>query len=82
MSQILCSTQPVTTKEGIHALLSDKGGAEYYAQMRNLPVDQTKLLHDLDTTCKSRTRTWLDICAHCGMCADSCFFYKANNEDP
>ena len=34
MSQILCSPAPLTTKEAIHELLADKGGAEYYKQMR------------------------------------------------
>ena len=27
-------------------------------------------------------RTWLEICAHCGMCADSCFLYRINDRDP
>ena len=82
MSQILCSPAPLTTKEAIHELLADKGGAEYYKQMSQLKVNQDALAYDLQSTCKSRTRTWLNICAHCGMCADSCFFYKTNNNDP
>ncbi len=82
MCEVLCSPTPVTTKEGIHALLQDKGGAVYYQQMKIMPVDQAALALDLERTCKSRTRTWLSICAHCGMCADSCFFYKTNNNDP
>lgn len=82
MSQLLCSPPPVTSKEGIHALLQDKGGAIYYQQMREMPVNQAVLARDLEQTCKSRTRTWLAICAHCGMCAESCFFYKTNNNDP
>ena len=82
MSQLLCSPPPVTSKEGIHALLQDKGGAIYYQQMREMPVNQAVLARDLEQTCKSRTRTWLALCAHCGMCAESCFFYKTNNNDP
>ncbi len=27
-------------------------------------------------------RTWLSICASCGLCADSCLFYLAKNKDP
>ena len=27
-------------------------------------------------------KTWLEICAHCGMCADSCFLYLINDCDP
>jgi len=30
----------------------------------------------------SRFKTWLQICAHCGYCADSCFFYLAHDKDP
>ncbi|MBW1770141.1 MAG: (Fe-S)-binding protein, partial [Deltaproteobacteria bacterium] len=26
----------------------------------------------------ARFKTWLDICAHCGYCSDSCFFYTAH----
>lgn len=29
-----------------------------------------------------RTKTWLDLCAHCGPCADSCFLYSVNGRDP
>jgi ferredoxin len=45
-------------------------------------VDTKALWATLEKTCKSRLRTWLEICAHCGMCADSCYFYLANNKDP
>ena len=30
----------------------------------------------------ARFKAWLEICAHCGMCADSCFFYTAHDKDP
>jgi Fe-S oxidoreductase len=79
---IFCTKTPVTTKEGVANLLKDKGGEQYYREMESLDVDQYALWNDLKTTCKSRIRTWLDICAHCGLCADSCFLYAANNNDP
>ena len=82
MAELLCTPTPVTTKEGILDLLKDKGGAQYYSQMKEMKVDQEALARDLEQTCKSRTRTWLSICAHCAMCADSCFFYRTNNNDP
>jgi Fe-S oxidoreductase len=50
--------------------------------MKALDVDTKALWATLEKTCKSRLRTWLEICAHCGMCADSCYFYLANNKDP
>ena len=80
--QSLCNDRPVESKEGIMALLNDKGGAKYYAEMENLPVNPLKIQAMLEKTCKSRTRTWLEICARCGMCAESCFIYKANDNDP
>jgi Fe-S oxidoreductase len=79
---ILCNKQVVDTKEKLNALLADKSGKQYYQEMKALDVDTKALWATLEKTCKSRLRTWLEICAHCGMCADSCFFYLANNKDP
>jgi Fe-S oxidoreductase len=45
-------------------------------------VDTDKLAAALKNTCKSRTRTWLSMCARCGLCADSCFLYRVNDCDP
>ncbi len=78
----LCNRRPVNTVEELHALLADKSGKIYYDEMNRLDVDRAALRTTLEKTCKSRIRTWLEICAHCGMCADSCFFYLANNKDP
>jgi ferredoxin len=50
--------------------------------MKSLDVDREKLRGTLQKTFKSRLKTWLEICAHCGLCADSCFLYLANNRDP
>jgi Fe-S oxidoreductase len=30
----------------------------------------------------ARFKTWVEICTHCGMCADTCHFYLANGKDP
>ena len=30
----------------------------------------------------ARFKMWLNICAHCGLCADTCHFYTANGNDP
>jgi Fe-S oxidoreductase len=79
---ILCNRKPVNTVEELHALLADKSGKKYYEEMRQLDVDQPALWATLQKTLKSRLRTWLEICAHCGMCAESCFLYLTNNRDP
>ena len=78
----LCNKKPIQTKEQLDALLADKGGKVYYEEMNHLDVDQDKLWTTLQNTCKSRLRTWLEICSHCGLCAESCFYYLANDRDP
>lgn len=30
----------------------------------------------------ARFKMWLNICAHCGLCADTCHYYRANGNDP
>lgn len=30
----------------------------------------------------ARFKTWLQICAHCGMCSDTCHFYLSGGRDP
>jgi Fe-S oxidoreductase len=78
----LCNKQPVTTKEQLQALLADKSGKQYYAEMNELDVNRKALWATIQKSLKSRTKTWLDICSHCGLCAESCFYYLANRRDP
>ncbi len=79
---LFCNKTPVDTAEGITALLSDTSGNKYYKEMQSLDVDTDLLWSTIQKTCKSRIRTWLEICAHCGMCAESCFLYQVNGRDP
>ena len=79
---ILCNKTPCKTKDMLNALLSDKSGKQYYDEMNRLEVDKQALAATLKKTLKSRIKTWLEICAHCGLCADSCFLYLANKKDP
>ncbi|ACV68163.1 sulfate respiration complex iron-sulfur protein HmcF [Desulfohalobium retbaense] len=78
----LCNKRPIETKEELDALLSDKGGKLYYQEMEELDVDKAKLAASLEKTCNSKMRTWLNMCARCGLCAESCFLYQVNNRDP
>ncbi len=78
---IFCNKQPVETKERLHEVLGDKGGAKYYKEMESLEVDVPALKALLKTSCKSRLKTWLNGCMRCGLCADSCFLYIANDKD-
>ncbi len=77
-----CNKKPVDTAEGINELLSDTSGNDYYKEMKELEVDSDLLWKTIQNTVKSRMKTWLEICAHCGMCADSCFLYEVNGRDP
>ena len=79
---ILCNKKTVDTKEQLQALLADKSGKQYYEELGQLEVNSDTLWATIRKTCKSRLRTWLEICAHCGMCAESCFHYLANDRDP
>ena len=47
-----------------------------------VPADPDKILEILDANDGARIRTWLGICSRCGLCAESCFVYLANNRDP
>ncbi len=78
----LCNRRPINTEEELKRLLADKGGKVYYEEMKNLDVDADLLWRTIKKTFKSRMQTWLNICAHCGMCADSCFLYRIHNRDP
>jgi len=78
----LCNKRPIETDEQLKTLLADKSGKIYYEEMKHLDVDTAKLWDTIRKTMKSRLKTWLSICAHCGMCADSCFLYLINDRDP
>jgi Fe-S oxidoreductase len=78
----LCNKQTVDTKEQLEALLADKGGKQYYEEMNHLDVNNSALAATLKKVVKSRFKTWLEICSHCGLCAESCFYYLANDRDP
>ncbi|MEZ7196671.1 sulfate respiration complex iron-sulfur protein HmcF [Pseudodesulfovibrio karagichevae] len=77
-----CNKTPITTDEQLKATLGDKGGKQYYEEMNHLDVDSDKLWATIQKTMKSRTKTWLEICAHCGLCAESCFLYQVNGRVP
>jgi len=77
-----CNKKPINTPEEVNFLLSDSSGAKYYEEMKHLDVDCELLASTIEKTMKSRLKTWLEICAHCGMCADSCFLYQVNGKDP
>ena len=46
------------------------------------PVDVDQVRAILKANDGARIKTWLSICARCGLCAESCFVYAANDRDP
>jgi Fe-S oxidoreductase len=46
------------------------------------PINTKKIKQILDANNGARIKTWLSLCSRCGLCAESCFFYLANNKDP
>ena len=56
----LCNRKPINTEEELKTLLADKGGKQYYEEMKSLDVDTVALWETLQKTCKSRTMTWLE----------------------
>lgn len=79
---IFCNKKPIQNETELKALLADTRGRQYYEEMKSLDVDKDKLRTTLKNTFKSRFKTWIEMCARCGMCADSCFLYTVNNRDP
>ncbi len=51
---ILCNRNPIDTKEQLDVTLADKGGKQYYEEMKGLGVDVEKLQKSLQDTCKAR----------------------------
>jgi len=78
----LCNRTPINTEEHLNEVLGDTSGKVYYKEMEELDVDVEKLQGSLKATLKSRLKTWLEMCAHCGLCADACFLYECNDKDP
>ena len=46
------------------------------------PVNTQVIKERLDAAKGARMKMWLEMCAHCGLCAESCFFYQAHDKDP
>jgi Fe-S oxidoreductase len=45
-------------------------------------VDPEKIMEFLGPRMSARFKMWLNICAKCGLCADTCHYYHAHDKDP
>lgn len=59
--------------------VSDKESERRHPEIR---LNTKKIREMLDANNGARIRTWLNICASCGLCAESCFVYLGNDRNP
>lgn len=45
-------------------------------------INPEEIMHFLKPKIGARFKMWLNICAHCGLCANTCHYYNANDKDP
>jgi Fe-S oxidoreductase len=45
-------------------------------------INPKEIMGFLKPRINARFKTWLSICAHCGLCADTCHHYLASGKDP
>jgi Fe-S oxidoreductase len=45
-------------------------------------IDPQEIMDFLKPRMGARFKMWLNICARCGLCADTCHYYLANDKDP
>ena len=51
------------------------------ATNENSKIDALEIKAILDAE-KPKMKLWLNVCAHCSLCAESCFLYTVNSRDP
>ncbi len=52
------------------------------AQTQPMTINPESIRQAVDVRMNARLKMWMRICAHCGLCADTCHFYTAKNKDP
>jgi Fe-S oxidoreductase len=45
-------------------------------------INPEEIVNFLKPKIGARFKTWLSICAHCGLCANTCHYYHASGKDP
>ena len=50
-------------------------------EVKHRPIDTAKITEMLDRK-KEKMKLLLSFCAHCSLCAESCFLYRNHNKDP
>jgi Fe-S oxidoreductase len=52
------------------------------AEEKPIEIKPDKIMEFLKPRMGARFKTWLDICAHCSMCADTCHYYLSSGRNP
>lgn len=47
--------------------------------VKNINTDEIK---EIMATGKAKMKLWLKVCAHCSLCAESCFLFNTKGKDP
>jgi len=74
--------KPVETEQIEEGQGLESGEPAGGSEALDKPVDVKQIRSILDANNGARIRTWLSICSRCGLCAESCFFYLANDKNP
>ncbi len=45
-------------------------------------INSQAIMDFLKTKMGARLKMWLNICAHCGLCSDTCHYYLSSGKDP
>jgi Fe-S oxidoreductase len=51
-------------------------------QRPEIQINPEAIRQAVDARLNARLKMWMRICAHCGLCADTCHFYTAKDKDP
>ncbi|MBA4395541.1 MAG: (Fe-S)-binding protein, partial [Desulfobacca sp.] len=52
------------------------------AQTQPMTINPESIRQAVDARMNARLKMWMQICAHCGLCADTCHFFTAKDKDP
>jgi Fe-S oxidoreductase len=56
--------------------------AEAQRKYPEVTINPESIRQAVDARMNARLKMWMRICAHCGLCADTCHFYVSKNKDP
>ena len=61
---------------------ADAKNIEHVNSKEMKEINPKEIMDFLKPRLGARFKTWLKICAHCGLCSDTCHHYLSNGNDP